>query len=97
MPLDGGALLDFVATASYTDEYHMELDNDLRGLEPDVTVWDASVKFTSADERWDLTVWGKNLSDELYAVHHIDGSFGGGTKIWAPPRTWGVSFNHHWD
>ena len=97
VPLQSGAGLDLVATSSYTDKYHMELDNDLRGLEPDVTVLDASVKFTSADERWDLTLWGKNLSDELYAVHHIDGSFGGGTKIWAPPRTYGVSFNHHWN
>jgi iron complex outermembrane receptor protein len=97
IPLQSGASLDIVATASYTDEYHMELDNDLRGLEPDETVIDASVKFTSADQRWDLTLWGKNLGDELYAVHHIDGSFGGATKIWAPPRTYGISFNHSWE
>ncbi len=97
IPLANGASVDFVATASYTDEYHMELDNDLRGLEPDATVVDASVMYTSPDGRWDLTLWGKNLGDELYSVHHIDGSFGGATKIWAPPRTWGVTFNHQWN
>ncbi|MGI9249291.1 MAG: TonB-dependent receptor [Woeseiaceae bacterium] len=97
IPFDSGASLDIVATASYTDEYHMEISNDLRGLEPDVTVVDASVRFTSADERWDLTLWGKNISDELYAVHHINGSFGGATKIWAPPSTYGVTFNHRWE
>jgi iron complex outermembrane receptor protein len=97
VPMRNGASLGFIATGSYTDEYHMELDNDLRGLEPDVTVLDASVRYVSASQRWDLTLWGKNLTDELYAVHHIDGSFGGGTKIWAPPRMWGVSFNYGWN
>lgn len=97
VPLSGGAALDFGATASYTDEFHFELDNDPRGLEGDVTVVDASAKYTSADERWDVTLWGKNLSDELYSVHHIDGSLGGATRIYAPPRTYGVSLNYHWN
>ncbi len=91
IPIENGGSVDIVATVSYTDEYHMELTNDLRGLEPDATVYDASVKYTAADGRWDLTAWGKNLGDELYAVHHINGSFGGATKIWAPPRTWGLT------
>jgi iron complex outermembrane receptor protein len=86
-----------MANASYTDEFHFELTNDLRGLEPDVTVVDASIRFTSASERWDVSLWGRNLSDELYAVHHISGSFGGATKIWAPPRTYGLTFNHRWE
>jgi iron complex outermembrane receptor protein len=97
IPLDSGAVLDLNAMGSYTDEFYFELSNDLRGLEPDVTVVDASVTYTSADERWDVALWGKNLGDELYAVHHINGSFGGATKIWAPPRTYGVSFNYYWN
>jgi iron complex outermembrane receptor protein len=98
IPLDGGAAIDLLATSSYTDEFHFELTNDPRGFEDDVTVVDASVKFTAASERWDVTLWGKNLGDELYPVHHINGSFGAGaTKIWGPPRTYGISFNHHWN
>jgi len=97
VPLPSGASLDFIATGAYTDEFHMELDNDLRGLEPDVTVLDASIRYVSPDRRWDLTLWGKNLTDELYAVHSIDGSFGGATKIWAPPRMYGLSLNVGWD
>ena len=97
IPFESGAGLDLMANASYTDEFHFELTNDLRGLEPDVTVVDASIRFTSASERWDVSLWGRNLSDELYAVHHISGSFGGATKIWAPPRTYGVTFNHRWE
>lgn len=97
IPLAGGAALDVGVTASYTDEFHFEISNDARGLEEDVTVVDASAKYSSADESWDVTLWGKNLSDELYSVHHINGSLGGATRIYAPPRTYGVSFNYYWN
>lgn len=97
LPFESGAGLDMIVTSSYTDDFHFELDNDLRGLAPDVTVTNASVRYLSSNQRWDLTLWGKNLTDELYSVHHIDGSFGGGTEIYAPPRTWGLTFNHTWE
>ena len=97
MLMDSGASFEVLATASYTDEYHMEISNDPRGLEPDVTVVNASIRYASADDRWDAMLWGKNVTDELFAVHHINGSFGGATKIWAPPRTYGVSFNYYWN
>lgn len=96
VPMANGASLDLLATASYTDEFHFEVDNDPRGLQEDVTVWDASATYRAANEAWDLSVWGKNLSDELYATHHIDGSYIGATRIFAPPRTYGVSVNYYW-
>jgi len=95
--LDDGATLGFNASGSYTDEFNFEPSSDPRQEEPDVTVFDAAITFTSASERWDLIAWGKNLSDELYASHGISGTFGGASRIWAPPRTYGVSFNHRWE
>lgn len=96
IPFASGASLGLVATTSYTDEYHNEIDNDLRGFEDDVTLSEASARYTSADDSWEVTAWAKNLGDKLYPVHHIDGSFGGATKIYAPPRTYGVTFTHYW-
>jgi len=96
VPMANGAVLDMLATASYTDEFHFEVDNDPRGLQEDVTVWDASATYRPANEAWDVSVWGKNLSDELYSTHHIDGSYIGATRIFAPPRTYGVSLNYYW-
>ncbi len=95
-PMANGASLDFLATVSYTDEFHFEVDNDPRGLQEDVTIWDASATYTSSGGNWDASVWGKNLSDELYSTHHIDGSYIGATRIFAPPRTYGVSVNYYW-
>ena len=66
------------------------------GALEDVTVWDASATYRPSSEAWDVSVWGKNLSDELYSTHHIDGSYIGATRIFAPPRTYGVSLNYYW-
>ncbi len=57
---------------------------------------DASLRYTPANAAWDVMLWGKNLGDELYAVHSILGTLGGATEIYAPPITYGVSFNYHW-
>jgi iron complex outermembrane receptor protein len=97
VPMDNGAALDFRVLAAFTDEFQFEISNDPRGFEEDVTLWDASAKYVNSDANWDLTLWGKNLSDELYSVHHINGSLGGGTRIYAAPRTYGLSFNYYWN
>jgi len=93
---ESGALLDLVATVSHTGDYFMEASNDQRSIQESFEVWDASVNYTSADGDWTLSFWGKNLDDELYASHKILGTFGGVTNLWAPPRTYGASFNYYW-
>ena len=53
-------------------------------------VANASLSWTSPDERWRVTAWGKNLTDTLYADQRT--SFAGAS--WAhygPPRTYGLS------
>ena len=97
VPFESGALLDLVATVSHTGEYFMEASNDERSISEAYEVLDASANFTSADGSWTLSIWGKNLGDELYAAHKILGSFGGATNLWAAPRTYGASFNYHWN
>ncbi len=93
---NNGALLDLITTVSHTSKYFMEASNDLRSVQESFNVWDASMNYTAADGSWTLSVWGKNLDDELYAAHKILGTFGGVTNLWAPPRTYGASFNYYW-
>lgn len=97
IPLSNDAWIDMAVSINYTDEYHMEISNDLRGFQGDVTLLDASIKYTSASELWDVTLWGKNLQDKLYAVHSINGNLGGATEVYAPPRTFGLTFNYYWE
>jgi len=96
VPFESGATLDLVTTVSHTGKYFHEASNDRRSINDEFEVWDASANFTSADGSWELSLWGKNLDDELYSAHRILGTFGGATNIWAPPRTYGASFNYYW-
>jgi len=55
----------------------------------------ARVAFEPEEGNWELALWGKNLSDEQYAVFKNDLSFIGTNStadILGDPRTYGVSF-----
>jgi iron complex outermembrane receptor protein len=56
---------------------------------------DARIGIGSADERWNVSVWGKNLFDERYRTQVLFSSVGFGSN-YGPPRTYGVSvmFRH---
>jgi iron complex outermembrane receptor protein len=95
MEMSGNAYLDFSLTISNTGQFFMDISNDLRTQQEAFTVVDASIKYTSASQLWDLTLWGKNIQDELYLTHNITGNFGGSTDLYAPPRTIGLTFNHY--
>ena len=97
LPLGGGGGLDFNVTMAYSDDYYMEPTNFAVSYHDGYTVWDASVTYTSARGDWDLQLWGKNLDDELIVRHSIVSSYGGSTELYAPPRTYGVTFNYYWE
>lgn len=54
--------------------------------------WDARASLTSPDDRWEVAVWGKNLSDELVATYVT--AFAPFRQVLAPytpPKTYGVT------
>ncbi len=93
IPVDNGAYVDMNLSVSHTGNYFTEPNNDPRSELGGYAVIDAFVRYTSAGEKWDVTAWGKNLGDKLYASHGILSTFGGVTTLWAPPRTYGLSIN----
>jgi iron complex outermembrane receptor protein len=58
------------------------------------TLVGARVAWESADRRWELAAFGRNLTDERYKQVGFEASdFGGWTQIsYGEPRWWGVSF-----
>ena len=53
---------------------------------------DARVSLTSPDRRWEMAVWGKNLTDELVATYATP--FAPYRQVlvpYSPPRTYGVT------
>ncbi len=54
--------------------------------------WDGRIAVSSPDDRWEVAVWGKNLSDELVATYvTYFGLFRQTLVPYQPPRTYGVT------
>lgn len=48
-----------------------------------------------ADDRWEIALWGRNLTEENFAVQSF-ALFGAYPVGYSPPRTYGVSFRLSW-
>jgi len=73
---------------NWSDEFYFDNENLI--VNDDELNLNASVGFLTADERWEISVWGKNLTDETNNAHLFD--------LWNtlyanyhPPRTAGVT------
>lgn len=54
---------------------------------------DARITYAPVDARWSASVWGKNISDELYRSNVIP-FFGEEVSQFGPPATYGVEFSY---
>jgi iron complex outermembrane recepter protein len=67
-------------------------NNDKQGL---VNLLNASVSWSSWNERWQIQAWGKNLTGERYWSYATELAFVTQYSA-APPRTFGVTIGYHW-
>jgi len=87
-----GDSLDLGIDYSYTDQIFGDNSNEPPEIVDSVGLVDARATYTSASGRWDVSFWGKNLTDEEYPIHYPN--FGIGTwYIFNPPMTAGVTVN----
>ena len=72
--------------------YFEETDEPILSGKP-FTMIDAQLKYTSPNERWNCTLWGKNLGNKFAASNKaaLFGVTGGVVQTLFPPRTWGVT------
>ncbi|WP_116365257.1 TonB-dependent receptor [Parahaliea mediterranea] len=94
--LGGAGAVDFVVDYSYTDAYFFDNENNPRTKNDAYSVWNASVNWYSPTDKWMLSLWGKNLDDELYASGKVD-VIGSVLTSYAPPRTWGATVRWNLD
>ena len=78
----------------YTNQAHMyfEASNIATQKQQGYINVDARVSLTSPDKRWQVAVWGKNLTDELVATYVT--AFAPYRQVlvpYAPPKTYGVT------
>ncbi len=89
VPLNSGANLNFRVDYTYSDEQINDYANQHTIID-EFTLWDARASWTSADQAWQVALWGKNLGDEEYIAHsYVIGP--GVIGVWGAPMTYGVS------
>ena len=89
-------------TGSYRDSYHMfEFENPLLDQTEDYTLVDASVAWTSANDKLTLQLTGRNLTDEEYKIggyQFLGATFGNiVNSFYGPPRTFSLSASYRFD
>lgn len=97
LQLPNDSTLRFFTDYTWQDEHHKQIVNDLpvdaQGL------WNARVSWISPDEQLSVSLWGKNLADEVYVMDTLGNA--GGPAGWAVrvngmPRTYGISARYKW-
>lgn len=90
--IDGasGGGFDLAGYVTYNDGFYFLADNKLKV--PSYTLVNASARYTFANDKTAIQLWGKNLTDEEYYSYasQFAGPLGNAT-VPAEPRTYGVS------
>ena len=111
-PVAQNMLISAALDARYVTEYNTASDLDPEKVQGSFTLLNARIALGREDGRWNVELWGKNLTDEDYAQVAFD-AFAQGARV-APgtsnqargsasymafmgaPRTWGVTLRTEW-
>jgi len=96
MPLPSGATLRFFTDYVWQDAHYKEIVNNLE-VESQA-LWNARMSWRSANGNWTASLWGKNLTDEVFRVDTLTDPIGSGWGVYVNgmPRTYGISIRRSW-
>jgi iron complex outermembrane receptor protein len=90
--LAGGASIRFAVDYRYESLIYEDNSNTGPERREPTNFYDARIIYSDASDRWSVSLWGKNLSDEV--TRSFQGAFlGANFGAYAPPRTYGLSLN----
>lgn len=79
----------------YSGSYFFDPNNIVTQTQPSYSTIDARLALTAPGGRWTLSLWGKNLNDQLVATYVTAfAPFGQRLVPYAPPRTFGVTLSY---
>ncbi|MBL4801076.1 MAG: TonB-dependent receptor [Emcibacter sp.] len=78
---------------SYKGEHFFEETNSARTMQGAYVIIDAGLRFVSADDTWNASLWVKNLTNELVLADRrpFFGSAAAMAQTYQPPMTWGAT------
>jgi iron complex outermembrane recepter protein len=90
-PLSGDLKVEALFAANYQGDLTFDVVRDPpEAREKGYWLADARVGIGAQDDRWNVSVWAKNLADERYRTQVLFSSVGFG-ETWGAPRTYGMS------
>jgi iron complex outermembrane receptor protein len=78
------------ADYSWTGAFFFDNENSLRTRQSSVGLLNGSLGIATDDGKWQLSIWGKNLTNKLYESGKSD-VIGSVLVSYAPPRTYGAT------
>ncbi len=96
LPLASGGGIRFATDINRAGKQFKEIQNNTALEVPAQGLWNGSITWRNADERFSVSVYGRNLADEEFIVDTLStpASNGWGVVVYGMPRTWGVSFEY---
>jgi iron complex outermembrane receptor protein len=88
--LSSGASLLFAADYRYESKIFDDNSNTGPEVREPTNFLDARLIYTSPQDKWALSIWGKNLTDEVTRTFQAV-FFGADFGAYNPPRTYGVT------
>lgn len=80
---------------SYKSRVYHDVFNDRRLAQDPFHLFNAYASFHTTDQRWEVAVFGANLSDERYRVSgNSSVAFGLAESTFAAPREWGATLRY---
>ena len=91
-PVTGGVDATIMGSAHYSDGVFKDAINDPLIRAESYWLFDARIAVGADDEKWEIAIWGRNLSDNRHVVQGLDvASLGFGNRNYNAPRTYGVT------
>ena len=95
LPVSDVGTFTFQTDFNYQDEVFFDALNNPLLSEDDYWLWNARVSWTSVDEKWEVSAFGRNLGDEEYMVYAFDLSFFGfNEEMIGTPQAFGIEVTY---
>lgn len=92
-----GGRLALQGAANYLSEQYFDAFNSPSHLESSYTTVDARVSWYSEDDKWKVSVFAENLTDEEFRTYAFDLAFlGFATDVYGKPRWIGGTVSYSW-
>ena len=91
-----GLVADIMLDTSYKDDVSYDIVNQpMETLEEGYWITNARAGISSANGRWGVHLWGRNITDEVYRTQVLTSSVGFGEN-YGLPATYGISVDLNW-